>query len=52
MQEVLKKFEFFPIKCRVVRTAQYFSKYLKEMAGDAGKEKLKTKVLFDSFPAQ
>jgi hypothetical protein len=47
MQAVLEKFEFFPIKCRILRTALQFSKYLNG-PGDAGKEGLKTKVWFDS----
>ena len=45
LQAVLEKFEFFPIKCRVLRAAQQFNMF--EEADNAGKEshKLKTKVL-------
>ena len=45
MQAVLKKFEFFPIKCRILRTAQQFSKCLDDVAGQD--KTLKTKVWFD-----
>jgi hypothetical protein len=50
-QEVLEKFEFFPIKCRILRAAERYSHYIKEEANDSGKEKrkLKTKVQLDSY---
>ena len=56
LQEVLEKFEFFPIKCRILRTAERYSQYLNEEAGDTAKDserrKLKTKVLLDACSAQ
>jgi hypothetical protein len=54
LQGVLEKFEFFPIKCRILRTAERYSQYLKEEAGDTAKgiRKLKTKVLLDACSAQ
>ena len=55
VQAVLEKFEFFPIKCRILRTAQQFSQYQNKVVspGDAGNdsEKLKTKVWSDVFSA-
>jgi hypothetical protein len=51
LQEVLEKFEFFPIKCRILRTAARYRQFLEEEAApDAEKErrKLKTKVLLNS----
>jgi hypothetical protein len=54
VQGVLEKFEFFPIKCRIHRTAERYSQYLEEETDDAGKErrKLNTKVMSDTCSAQ
>ena len=56
LQEVLEKFEFFPIKCRILRAAERYSKYVDEEADagekDSERRKLKTKVLPDSCSAQ
>jgi hypothetical protein len=49
MQEVLDKFEFFPIKCRVLRAKEDWSAYRKllanEMKGFWGERKLRMKVM-------
>ncbi len=44
LQEVLEKFEFFPIKCRILRAAERYGQYLAEETGDAGKERRKLKI--------
>ncbi len=52
-QEVLEKFEFFPIKCRILRTAERYHQYLEDnVNGGKDGRKLKTKVLLDSCLAQ
>ena len=52
LQEVLEKFEFFPIKCRILRAAERYHQYLEEEATpdeETQRRKLKTKVLLDAF---
>ena len=50
LQGVLEKFEFFPIKCRILRATERYSQFLAEQVGGDRKEprKLKIKVLLDS----
>jgi hypothetical protein len=50
LQEVLEKFEFFPIKCRILRAAGRYRQYLEEETTpdeEKPRRKLKTKVLLD-----